>query len=255
MNKIVEKKYFCNKSVLNVSLNKDSVNSINNKMLDELVKVLHQVKSENTRCLIISTKGNNFCAGADLKERQKLSKIETVDFLDKLNSFLKDLENLNIVTIAAIKGACLGGGLEIALACDFRVSSETGLFGFPETSLGIIPGAGGTQRMVKLFGVSTSMKWIFSADRYNADHALNDRIIDYLVDLNKLDDFCVTLAKKIIKNSPVALKAAKKSILSGQFETSLNVEKEQYIKTLNSDDRDEGLLSFKEKRPPIWKNK
>ena len=252
---MVIKKYYSDKKILNILLNNNSVNSINYILLHELVKVIDEVDNSDIRCLIISSLNKNFCAGADLKERQDFDKNDTINFLDELCELLKRIENLGAVTIASINGACLGGGLELALACDFRVSAKNAFFSFPETSIGIIPGAGGTQRMVKLFGIPLSMKWIFSAEKYNANDAYYDGIIDYIIEDKSLDKFSLELANKIIQNAPISLKSAKSAILSAQYNEGFLKERKEYINTLDSKDRNEGLLSFNEKRSPNWKNK
>ena len=196
----------------------------------------------------------NFCAGADLSERKKLNRSETLSFLNKLSDCFKQIENLDAITIASISGACLGGGLELAISCDFRVADYSAILGFPEVSIGIIPGAGGTQRMTRLFGISLSMKWIFTAENFSGEAAYEEGVVDYLVDEDILYNHSLKLAKKITENAPLSLKSAKSSILSSLFDEGFAIERKQYIRTLDSNDRNEGLASFKEKRPPDWKN-
>ena len=111
-------------------------------------------KSKKIRGLIISTGLDHFCAGADLKERALMSNKETIDTVYMIKSLFFNIYNLPFPTLSIIKGACLGGGLELALSCDFRYATKDSIIGFPETSLGVIPGAGGTQRLSKLIGIN-----------------------------------------------------------------------------------------------------
>ena len=125
-------------------------------------------KNSDIRAIIIKTNLNHFSAGADLKERSDFSHAETIAFLNSLNDLYRKIEVLPIPTIAIVNGACLGGGLELALSCDFRIALTDSFYGFPETSIGIIPGAGGTQRMTRLVGPGIAMKWIFSSEKYTS---------------------------------------------------------------------------------------
>lgn len=224
-------------------------------MLQELHKVLDDSNLAKKSCILFTSDQKHFCAGADLKERSGFSNKQTLNFLDSLNSLYNKIENLSAPTIAVVNGGCLGGGLELALSCDFRVALDDSFYSFPETSIGIIPGAGGTQRMTRLVGPSSSMKWIFSANRYNPIDALNDGVVDFIIDKPNSKEFLDNFIMDITKNAPIAIKAAKKSINSSFIDLGFKVEREEYIKALNSEDRNEGLASFKEKRPPDWKNK
>ena len=244
-----------NLDIARITLSNNDVNAISISMLHELDKVIDNILLSKKKCLIISSDQKHFCAGADLKERSDFSNKETLNFLDSINSIYHKIENLPIPTIAVINGACLGGGLELALSCDFRIGLDGSFYGFPETSIGIIPGAGGTQRMTRLTGISTSMEWIFAAEKYNADKALNDKVIDFLIKENTLDEYLNIFIEKILKNAPLALKAAKQSISQSFIDYGFMIERDEYLKTLKSKDRDEGLLAFKEKRTPDWKDK
>ena len=242
-------------NVSTITLSNDSINTISVNMLEELYKVLDNIDLDKIRCVIFNSDQSHFCAGADLKERSGFSDKQTIDFLDSLNHLYHKIEQLEIPTISVINGACLGGGLELALSCDFRIGHENSIYSFPETSIGIIPGAGGTQRMTRLIGVSKSMEWIFTSKRYSSDEALRDGVIDFLLNNSDIDKFVDEFVLSIIKNAPIAIKASKKSINSAFIDLGFKVEREQYLKTLKSEDRNEGLSSFKDKRDPNWKNK
>jgi len=224
-------------------------------MLEGLYKAIDNINYDKIRCVIFNSDQSHFCAGADLRERSGFSDKQTISFLDSLNHLYHKIEQLDILTISVINGACLGGGLELALSCDFRIGNENSIYSFPEASIGIIPGAGGTQRMTRLLGISKSMEWIFTSKRYSSDEALSDGVIDFLVNTSDIDKFVDEFVSSILKNAPIAIKAAKKSINSAFIDLGFKAEREQYLKTLKSEDRNEGLSSFKDKRDPNWKNK
>jgi len=241
--------------ILTITLSNNNINTISIKMLEELYKVIDNIDCDKIRCVIFNSDQSHFCAGADLRERSGFSDKQTISFLDSLNHLYHKIEQLDILTISVINGACLGGGLELALSCDFRIGNENSIYSFPETSIGIIPGAGGTQRMTRLLGISKSMEWIFTSKRYSSDEALSDGVIDFLVNTSDIDKFVDEFVSSILKNAPIAIKAAKKSINSAFIDLGFKAEREQYLKTLKSEDRNEGLSSFKDKRDPNWKNK
>ena len=241
--------------ILTIHLSGNSVNSISLRMLQSFNKVIDDINLDKVMCLIIDSHRNHFCAGADLKERSKFSFDETISFLDDLNILFTKITSLQIPTFSFINGACLGGGLELALACDFRVCHHDALFGFPESSIGIIPGAGGTQRLTRLIGPSKALKWIFSANKFTGVEAFEDGIVDFLIEDKDKEDFISKFVSKILKNSPLAIKGVKKSINSCFVDHGYIEERKNYLSTLHSSDRNEGLLAFKEKRSPLWKNK
>ena len=244
-----------NDKVLTITLSSNDVNSIKIFMLKELYNVLDDMISSSTRFVIFNSDRKHFCAGADLKERSTFNENETIRFLNDLNELYHKVQSLEIPTISVINGACLGGGLELALSCDFRIGYEDSIYSFPEASIGIIPGAGGTQRITNLIGLSKSMEWIFSSKKYTANQALRYGVIDFMVNKSNSSDFINNFILKIIDNAPLAIKSVKNSINSAFIDHGFKVERQEYLKVLNSDDRDEGLKSFKGKRKPNWKNK
>ena len=243
-----------NKKVLTITLSVNDVNSIKICMLKDLCDVIDNMISSSTRLVIINSDRKHFCAGADLKERSTFNEDETIEFLNDLNELYHKVQSLEIPTISIINGACLGGGLELALSCDFRIGYEDSIYSFPEVSIGIIPGAGGTQRITNLIGLSKSMEWIFSSNKYTANEALRYGVIDFIVNNYNYSDFINNFILKIIDNAPLAIKSVKKSINSAFIDHGFKIERQEYLKVLKSDDRDEGLKSFKEKRKPNWKN-
>ncbi|MBC8198001.1 MAG: enoyl-CoA hydratase/isomerase family protein [Candidatus Marinimicrobia bacterium] len=239
-----------------LSFNNSPVNAISIQFLREFNSSINLIiKNHNARCLIISSKLKHFCAGADLKERSQFTHQETIHFLDNLNNVFNKIDNMNIPVIASLDGAVLGGGAELALCCDFRIASQHIKIGFPETGLGIIPGAGGTYRLPKIIGLSNAKRYIYTANIINSQKALEIGLIDE-ISINPLDN-SIRLAREIKKNAPIAINSAKKSINNSfrlNLKKGLEVERNAYLETLGTKDRQEALKAFNEKRKPIWRN-
>jgi enoyl-CoA hydratase/carnithine racemase len=171
---------------------------------------------------------------------------------DTINS----LELLPQPVIAAVNGVAFGGGTELALACDIRIASETAKLGLTETSLGIIPGAGGTQRLARLVGKGRAKELIFTARRIEANEALEIGLVEYTVPVASLMDKALEIAGQIVRNGPIAVAQAKFAIDKGydvDINTGLAIEQNAYEVTMPTKDRLEGLQAFKEKRAPIYR--
>ena len=244
-------KSYTKNNIYVISLDNRPVNSLKIGLLHILDKVLDDIDFDKYTAVAITSNLKHFSAGADLKERSDFTHSQTLGFLESLNICFHKLENIPIPTIAVINGACLGGGLELALSCDFRIASEDSIFGFPEASIGVIPGAGGTQRMTRLCGISRSMKWIFSSEKFTAREALVDGVVDFVPQIDVLD-FLFKFTKVLNSNSKNSIKLAKSSINSAFIDHGHNSERKLYLESLQHEDRDEGLKSFIEKRPPKW---
>ena len=178
--------------------------------------------------------------------------------LEDINNCFNKLADLPIPTVAAINGAAMGGGAEFALCCDFRVIAESAMIGFPETGLGIIPGAGGTQRLPKLIGPAKAKYWIFSGRKFTAEEALEEGVVDFISEESELIETAIDISDEFLANAPLALRAAKRAILAGletDLKKGLRIEQDAYETTLNTEDRNEALNAFDEKRKPIWKGK
>ncbi len=239
-----------------LTLSRNPVNALSIEFIDELLSVFKKInKDAQINILIISSSIKHFCAGADLKERKDLSIEETENVVSNIGQCFSELEKLPFPTISAIQGSALGGGLELVLACDFRIADEKAMLGLTETSLGIIPGAGGTQRLPRLIGKSKAKYWIYSARKFSAEEAFIDGVVDFLSPVGEVLETAIDLADEINQNAPLAIKAAKKSIDVGidkDLTEALNLEKQSYKTTLHSNDRNEALKAFAEKRPPKW---
>jgi len=215
---------------------------------------------KDASCVILrSSTPGMFCAGADLKERKTMSEPEVKEFVRKLRSTFSGLEAMACPTISIVDGPALGGGCELALCTDFRVSTRGAIFGLPETGLAIIPGAGGTQRLPRLIGVAKAKELIFTGDRLSADEAQSIGLANYVEeDFEKATEKALSLADKIGEKGPIAIRAAKRAIQYGidlDLEAGLALEDECYKMIIDTEDRLEGLKAFSEKRKPVYQGK
>lgn len=197
-----------------------------------------------------------FCAGADLKERATLSDAETAAYVQEIGSAFTALENLPMPVLAVLEGAAMGGGLELALAADLRVAGANARFGMVETALAIVPGAGGTQRLPRLIGVSRAKELIFTARRIDAEEAVRLGLVDRMVPAGEALDAALALAREILPNGPLALRLAKQAVDRGSalnLASGLAFEQACYAQVIPTKDRLEGLAAFREKRPPRFR--
>ena len=245
--------------VLTVDLRRPPVNALNTELVSELQSVIRQIhNNEQLRVVILTGTGEQFCAGADLKERKTMSDAEVTEFIHSIRNCFYDWYNIPIPTICAMNGGAYGGGLELALMCDIRIIAEDALLGLRETRLGIIPGAGGTQRLSRVAGESVALRWIMTGEIFSARDALNDRVVDFLCPPGELEKFTFEIAEQILQSAPIAVKQAKKVIRQGlemPFKAALEFETECYNVTIPTEDRTEALRAFTEKRPPKWQGK
>ena len=214
-------------------------------------------KNKEIRVIILTGSGEKaFVAGADITEFAHFSESEGADLALQGQTGLFDLiENLSTPVIAAINGFALGGGLELAMSCHFRVASENAKMGLPEVTLGVIPGYGGTQRLPQLVGKGKAMEMILTAGMLNAEEAKTYGLVNYVLTQESLLDFCKEMGQKISKNSPVAIGYAIKSI-NANFKEGVNgykTEIEAFGKCFATADFKEGTTAFLEKRKPDFK--
>ncbi|CAG9763175.1 unnamed protein product [Ceutorhynchus assimilis] len=236
-------------------------NAFSINLVNQLHHYIDKLKYENrTKVAILrSTSPKIFCAGADLKERAEMTPKQVSDFVTNLRSLMSKLQNIPVPVLAAIDGVALGGGLEIALACDIRVASSDAKMGLVETKLAIIPGAGGTQRLPRIVGVSKAKELIFSSRVLNGNGAFGIGLVNHVVDQNESGDGayqkCLTIAEEIVPNGPLAIQMAKQAINRGievDLYTGLAIEEACYAQIIPTKDRLEGLRAFKEKRKPKY---
>ncbi len=209
-------------------------------------------QSKALRAVVLCGAGDKaFCAGADLKERQGLDPAEVRVFVGQMNAAFRAIERSPKVWIAAIHGACLGGGLELALCADLRVAQREAVLGLPEVRLGILPGAGGTQRLPRLIGVARAKELILTGMRITAEHALSLGVVTRVADDHEAGAHA--LADEVGLAAPISVMQAKKAIDEGydlHLEAGLAWERACYDVTIPTKDRLEGLAAFAEKRPP-----
>ncbi|RAL53705.1 hypothetical protein DM860_015433 [Cuscuta australis] len=244
--------------ILELKLNRpDRKNAIGKDMLKELHHVFDRINEERLAnvLMICSSVPKVFCAGADLKERRTMAPLEVMEFVNTLRKTFSSLEALRIPTIAAIDGAALGGGLEMALCCDLRICGEGSVLGLPETGLAIIPGAGGSQRLPRLVGKSNAKDLIYTARKINGKEALSMGLVNYCVPAGEARLKALEIARDINQKGPLALKMAKHAIDEGyelDMESALALEEDCYGQLLTTKDRLEGLAAFAERRTPRY---
>jgi len=237
-------------------------NSLSRKMAAEMKEAVTSVRFNNdVRVLVIRSEVPRvFCAGADLKERAKMKPEEVGPFVAGLRQIVNDLEELPQPTIAAIDGAALGGGLEMALACCLRTAASTAKIGLVETGLAIIPGAGGTQRLPRLIGAVRAKELIYTSRILDGLEAAQYGIVNHAVEQNENGDAAylkaMELAEQIAAQGPIAVRMAKLAINKGMqvdIYSGLAYEESYYSRVIPTKDRIEGLTAFREKRRPQYK--
>jgi enoyl-CoA hydratase/carnithine racemase len=244
-----------------LTLNRPEVmNSFNLALLHSLKDEIEALKfNKNIRVVIVTGAGQKaFCAGADLKERTTYTELQVKQFIYTIRNLFTDIEYLNKPVIAAVNGIALGGGTELALACDIRIASMTASMGLTETRLAIIPGAGGTQRLPRLIGPGKAKELIFTGRRVDAQEALQIRLVNRICEPESLLEDCLKMAAMICETGPIAIEQAKYAInygLETDLHTGLGIESNAYWITIPTEDRLEGLAAFKEKRKPVYRGK
>jgi len=232
-------------------------NSLTMALLAEGAEHLARAAADRAlRVVVLSGAGQRaFCAGADLKERARMSDAEVAGFHRAVRAFLGGVEALPQPVVAAVNGAALGGGLELALACDLRLAAEGVELGLPEVGLGIIPGAGGTQRLPRLVGVARAKELILTARRIGAAEALAIGLVSAVVAPERLGEEALGLAARVARNAPVALRQAKRAVDGGlhlPLAEALDLENRLYQDCIPTQDRREALRAFAERRPPVF---
>lgn len=239
-----------------VQLNRpEALNALSPELLKQLVAALQELdKDEAIRAIVLTGSDKAFAAGADIKEMAPLSakeikKQNPLQVWDQIWQIKKPL-------IAAVSGYCLGGGCEVAMMCDLIVASETAKFGQPEINLGIIPGAGGTQRLTQAIGKFKAIEWILTGNIYSAQEAYQAGLVCKVTPPADYLNEAKALAKKIAEKSPIALRAAKQSILKSlnlPLEEGLQAERQLFYNLFDTADQKEGMQAFLEKRKPEFR--
>jgi enoyl-CoA hydratase len=234
-----------------------ALNALNNRMVSEIMDALEMFDAnDQVGAIVITGDERAFAAGADIKEMSDASAVEML-----VRDYSAPFNRIRAITkpiIAAVSGWCLGGGSELAMSCDMIVASETAKFGQPEINLGIIPGAGGTQRLTKAVGKALAMEMILNDRRITAEEAMQYGLVNRVVDAQSFFDEAMTLAKEISARAPLAVRLAKEAV-NHAFESFLSDGLREEIRSFYilfaSEDQKEGMQAFIEKRDAQWKGK
>jgi len=234
------------------------LNALNRASLEELCRFLEDdVPRENLQVLILTGVGNKaFIVGADIKEMNGFSPVQMLAFLDLGQRVTFLLERQDLICIAAINGYALGGGLEIALACDFIYASATAKLGLPEVTLGLIPGFGGTQRLSRAIGSRKAKEMIFTGRMITADEAYAAGLVNRVIPPDQLIPSSLETAQWIVQNSPIAVLESKRAINMGTqmaLYEAMELEKQACTVSFATDDRRKGMEAFIQKRKPQFR--
>lgn len=243
-----------------VTLNNPPVNALSQDLLDQLENVFDELETREDVPLVILKGGGEkaFAAGADIKSFPELDQVTGERTTARNQQIVNKIENFRGPVIAAIRGYALGGGCEIALACDIRIASEDAKFGQPEVHLGVIPGMGGTQRLPRLITVGKAKEMIYTGSIIDAEEALKIGLVDKVTKNEELLEGAKKMAMKILANGPLAIQAAKKAINGGlnlPFNESLKLEAKYFGYLCGTEDKNEGTRAFLEKRKPNFRSK
>ena len=241
-----------------ITLNRpQAMNALNNQLMRELMEALETFdKSDDVGAMVITGNEKSFAAGADIKEMAGKSREQMID-RDHIAVFGR-IRTIRKPVIAAVSGWALGGGCEIALSCDMIIASESARFGQPEINIGVIPGAGGTQRLTHAVGKAIAMEMILNDRRLTAQEAYEFGMVNRVVPVERYLEEALTLAEEIAARAPVAIRAAKQMV-NQSFERPLSeglaAEKQEFYNLFATEDQKEGMQAFLEKRKPDWKGK
>ena len=241
-------------SVVIVSLNNPlKMNAMDRATLQALLDTFIRFRDDDgVEGVLLTGEGKNFCAGGDLNELLHLTPLEAQRFADTGQKVMFAMEQVGKPVIAAVNGAAIGGGLELALACDMIVAADTAVFAAPEIRLGIIPGFGGTQRLPRLIGKSKAKEMIFTGDRVGAEEAFRIGLVNRVFAADQLLEQATELLKKICSRGLLSLKLAKEIIDAGcdvDLKNACLMERDAFAVCFSSHDQTEGMSAFIEKRP------
>ncbi|XP_037683141.1 enoyl-CoA hydratase domain-containing protein 2, mitochondrial isoform X7 [Choloepus didactylus] len=234
-------------------------NALGNIFVGELLDALARLREDRQVRVLIFRSGVKgvFCADADLKEREQMSEAEVVVFVQRLRGMMNEIAAFPAPTIAAVDGFALGGGLELALACDLRVAASSAVMGLIETTRGLLPGAGGTQRLPRCLGVALAKELIFTDRRLSGTQAQALGLVNHTVDQNEEGNAAYhrarALAQEILPQAPIAVRLGKVAIDRGMevdIASGMAIEGMCYAQNIPTQDRLEGMAAFREKRPP-----
>uniref|UniRef100_A0A3Q0RNM6 Enoyl CoA hydratase domain containing 2 n=1 Tax=Amphilophus citrinellus TaxID=61819 RepID=A0A3Q0RNM6_AMPCI len=236
-------------------------NALGNVFVSQMREVVSTLSNDSAVRVVIfrSLVPDVFCAGADLKERALMNNSESDLFVHGLRSLMTQIALLPTPTIAAMDGVAVGGGLELALACDLRTAANSAQMGLIETTRGLLPGAGGSQRLPRMIGITLAKELIFTGRRVGGQTALEMGLINRAVEQNQTGDAAyreaLSLAREILPQAPIAVRMAKEAISRGvevDIGSGMAIERMCYARVIPTRDRQEGMAAFIEKRPPQY---
>jgi enoyl-CoA hydratase len=244
--------------ILLLTINRpSSLNALNAETLNEFARVLERVADDSgARVLLITGAGEKaFVAGADISEMQNMSAVEGMALSQTAMSVFRQLELLPIPVIALVNGYCLGGGCELALACDWIIAADSAVFGQPEVNLGITPGFGATQRLSRLIGPARAMEMILSGRHLSAHEAHAWGLANHIYPRERLVDEALSMARLIGEKGPLAIRLSKQAIVRGQgldLDSGCQIESQAFGLCFSSAEQKEGMAAFLEKRKPSF---
>lgn len=243
-----------------VTINRPPVNPLSTQVFKELSSIFDELDMDDeVNAIVITGSGEKaFVAGADITEMADLDLSGIMKMNKVSRAVFSKIENASKPVIAAINGLALGGGLELALACDLRISSEKAKFAFPEVGLGIIPGGGGTQRLQKIVGQGIAKELLYFGDMFDAKRALDLQIVNKVVPAEEVVSTAKEWAGRLAQKPAVAIQMLKLAVNTGSnvdIESGLIIETTCFGNAFSSEDRKEGLQAFVEKRKPVFSGK
>jgi len=244
-----------------ITLNRpQSMNALNSVVFGELKHLLAQIEGDNeVRALILTGSVKYFAAGADIQEIGEItSPVDAHEYFREARAVFSQIEDLEKPVIAAVSGFALGGGCELALACDIRLAAENALFGLPEIKIGLMPGGGGTQRLPRIVGVGVAKELLFTGDFIDAREAHRIGLVNKVFPLDSFSDDVAKMVSRIVDQPAIALKSAKLSVNGGinmDIKSAVAYEARCFELLFSTADQKEGAKAFIEKRKPLFSNK
>ena len=242
--------------ILTLTLNRpEALNALNGQVLDDLDAALDAVDMDSVRCLLFTGAGSKaFAAGADIAAMANMTPEEAAAFSRRGNEVFRRIETFPLPTVAAVNGYALGGGCELAMACDIRLCSENAVFGQPEVTLGITPGFGGTQRLMRLVGMGKAKELIFSARTVKAAEALSMGLVNAVYPPEELLPAARKLGERIARNAPIAVRACKAAMNEGidlPMDEAVDAEVREFSGCFETEDQKRGMAVFLNKQKNI----
>jgi enoyl-CoA hydratase/3-hydroxyacyl-CoA dehydrogenase len=236
-------------------LDRPPANSLSPEVIRTMAQLWEEVEASGSIRALVFASANPmlFCAGADIKAFQKMDAAAGRELVDEAHGLFRALETSGVVTIAAVNAAALGGGCELAMACDLRIAADSASFGQPEINLGIIPGFGGTQRLPRLVGEAKALELNLTGDSIGAGEAHEHGLVNRVVPDHELLDAALAWARKLAGQAPLSVAQIKRVSAAADLDAGIEAEKAGFVAALGSADASEGISAFLQKRTPQWK--